>query len=669
MFGFTKNLILPFLLLMCTAAFGQTGANAVSGDSFSEGNSPLAILKLTANECFFGPTGNLKCVEDVTARGSGSDFNKKYVFTHITNWSSTGDTVVWGVNIFRTGAIFFSPVLGVPASQAQSQIELVLQRGNSTAIDTLTLKSTCGYSVFGEQDRLQFNIPEAGLYIFKLRIVNKNAGGNIADIREILVNGPAAKTAEVIQRRWRPLAAHTRWSCSGNPSKVKISVHENTIITTGVDMYQPITTPFGYTGSTWDPKSQTFKVFNFSLWSFSANSSSPPVEQLSHLIAVGKGLSFGNFSHEGTGVKPRGPSPYLGVKTNKQTIAIRMEPGITYNTFYVYYLNPKTGHWSFYGCGRTFNKKNKIEYLSTGAFIEVVGAPATARSGHRLREVHYRGWQMNEDGNWFTIDKMLREANDSKLSYKNFGVTADGKFLMQMGGLKSKVTDSGTISRSDSSALPDYLQSGMLNELYNLPAEFTALTPDSIGSTSAELVFDIKKIGTQHITTLYYGAEEGLTFYELWQNSQTVNFTEGINKIKLTGLLPDTKYFYRLRIVNSDGIAWLMDTHTFTTTVTNIDLESDQPRKFGLRQNYPNPFNPSTNIEFNIPEKSNVVIKIYNSAGQFIDTLINKKLSAGSYSLKWDGVNYKGEKVAQGVYIYSLSAAGYSTSKKMILLK
>jgi hypothetical protein len=101
------------------------------------------------------------------------------------------------------------------------------------------------------------------------------------------------------------------------------------------------------------------------------------------------------------------------------------------------------------------------------------------------------------------------------------------------------------------------------------------------------------------------------------------------------------------------------------------------PDHFQLGQNYPNPFNPTTQIDFSVPARSNVVIKVYNILGQEIRTLVNGQFSKGVYTVEWDGANNRGVKVASGVYIYKLEAAGLSAdsrqtfveTRKMILVR
>lgn len=93
------------------------------------------------------------------------------------------------------------------------------------------------------------------------------------------------------------------------------------------------------------------------------------------------------------------------------------------------------------------------------------------------------------------------------------------------------------------------------------------------------------------------------------------------------------------------------------------------PDRFTLHQNYPNPFNPETTIKYELPEKADVIIEIYNTIGQKIKTLINETKEAGYYEIKWDARNDKGIKVNSGIFIYRIKAGSYTDVRKMILLK
>lgn len=93
------------------------------------------------------------------------------------------------------------------------------------------------------------------------------------------------------------------------------------------------------------------------------------------------------------------------------------------------------------------------------------------------------------------------------------------------------------------------------------------------------------------------------------------------------------------------------------------------PNDFGLMQNYPNPFNPETEIHFQLPQASNVVLKIYNTLGQEIVTLANGRYAAGAYDVRWNGRDSYGNSVPSGLYIYKLEAGEFSQAMKMTLLK
>lgn len=97
------------------------------------------------------------------------------------------------------------------------------------------------------------------------------------------------------------------------------------------------------------------------------------------------------------------------------------------------------------------------------------------------------------------------------------------------------------------------------------------------------------------------------------------------------------------------------------------------PEKFNLYQNYPNPFNPSTKVRFEIPERSNVSIKVYNILGKEITTLLNKEITPGNYTIDWEAKDSNGQLLSAGVYFIRFNAEGtkrkYTLTIKTILIK
>ncbi len=103
------------------------------------------------------------------------------------------------------------------------------------------------------------------------------------------------------------------------------------------------------------------------------------------------------------------------------------------------------------------------------------------------------------------------------------------------------------------------------------------------------------------------------------------------------------------------------------TSVGQIPLET--PDEFKLLQNYPNPFNPATTLSFELEFPSPVTLKIYNTKGQLVRTLVNDKLSAGAHSVRWDGRNQQGAALASGIYVWQIQAGFLTKTKKMTLLQ
>jgi hypothetical protein len=88
------------------------------------------------------------------------------------------------------------------------------------------------------------------------------------------------------------------------------------------------------------------------------------------------------------------------------------------------------------------------------------------------------------------------------------------------------------------------------------------------------------------------------------------------------------------------------------------------PTGFQLEQNSPNPFNPVTTIQFSVPRESHVRLKVYNSFGAEVATLVERHVAAGTYKVNWDA-----SRLASGFYFYRLEAEGFAQTKKLLLMK
>jgi hypothetical protein len=123
-------------------------------------------------------------------------------------------------------------------------------------------------------------------------------------------------------------------------------------------------------------------------------------------------------------------------------------------------------------------------------------------------------------------------------------------------------------------------------------------------------------------------------------------------------------YVYRLKQIDNDG------TYKYSS---EAEVTITMPTVFALNQNYPNPFNPSTTIAFDIPEQSQVTLKIYDLLGKEVATLMNNEIAAaGNHTKQWNAST-----MPSGVYFYKLQArqqagrqaGSFTAAKKLVLMK
>lgn len=104
-------------------------------------------------------------------------------------------------------------------------------------------------------------------------------------------------------------------------------------------------------------------------------------------------------------------------------------------------------------------------------------------------------------------------------------------------------------------------------------------------------------------------------------------------------------------------------------TGINGELSSNLPERFDLMPNYPNPFNATTTLNYQLPVRENLEIKIFNILGQVETVLFDGVSEAGYHSLVWNGKNRFGTDLASGVYLCRMESAGFNKTIKLILLK
>lgn len=102
----------------------------------------------------------------------------------------------------------------------------------------------------------------------------------------------------------------------------------------------------------------------------------------------------------------------------------------------------------------------------------------------------------------------------------------------------------------------------------------------------------------------------------------------------------------------------------YSQSVGINQINSNIPDKLNLSQNYPNPFNPTTNIEFSLPEKSIVKLKVFDITGKEVAELVNENLSPGTFRYEFNAEN-----LPSGLYFCKFETNELSETKRMILIK
>ncbi|RMH72479.1 MAG: T9SS C-terminal target domain-containing protein [Gemmatimonadetes bacterium] len=137
----------------------------------------------------------------------------------------------------------------------------------------------------------------------------------------------------------------------------------------------------------------------------------------------------------------------------------------------------------------------------------------------------------------------------------------------------------------------------------------------------------------------------------------------------------DVQFRFRFGSTNDPQRGWFIDNFAlYGSTDFGIDVPSTQtqiqtPLYYELHPNYPNPFNPFTLIHYQIPRSDWVSLRIYNSEGRLIRTLVEGEQPAGAYSVEWDGKRADRRPVPSGIYYYRLDAGEFSQTRSMVLLK
>ena len=214
------------------------------------------------------------------------------------------------------------------------------------------------------------------------------------------------------------------------------------------------------------------------------------------------------------------------------------------------------------------------------------------------------------------------------------------------------------------------------------------------GYPQASLVGDVNGDGTVNILDLVFIAshfgETGVTAADL-NNDGAVNIQDLVmvaNGLGSVAAAPAAQTLHASHVqqwveaakqaVAARTIETSVASHPYTYArgiqVLEQLLATLVPKSTALLANYPNPFNPETWIPYRLAKGSDVQLRIYDTQGRLVRHLDIGHQAAGTYQTRsraayWDGTNEIGEAVASGLYFYTLTAADFSATRRMLILK
>ena len=520
-------------------------------------------LYLTPNESFF-PSLKLRATGE-SSIADISNLNGGKSFHAIEGWSQ-GAAAQWAWWAREKGGVQIRVVMQSAGVSCRFELrvgERVFPFVVASPPDRTSIALQCEYVVnqVGKQD------------IELLCLDSKNG----CRFLRIELDGEAVENAAVIRKRWRPSAAHTRFSASTLEGPVRLWVMEMDALPGTLPFYSPITTPFGYYGPTWLPDGRVNTGFNFSLWSYGRGKAEPPVEELSHLLAIGnRNATFGSFGHEGTGVKIRDWEPLKDAQGQSQVFALRVEPGEKYNTYYSYYFNARDQSWRLFGVGNQYNRGEPLDNLWVGSFVEVPGPPQVQRTGVYPRRMRYRGWLMDQSGEWFAVDRMSNGNidSDSGLTHTRRGVTDEGWFYLETGGWGYYVPESGrftSLSPSLPRSRPSFLNPDSVKTLLDVS---TKIRIQKLERSMDDLVleYEVENGGEDIELRLFSGSHEGLTLSDRWDSSELLRSPKlESGQARVSGFFKNKKdnseLFLRMLLTSDQGQFWSPHTWVWDTSL------------------------------------------------------------------------------------------------------
>lgn len=552
-------------------------------------------LYLGANEVFFNKINLMSTVpSNSSTQGiKRLDLNQNILFKHIANFGKMPDD-----------ALFWS-FLSTRRNTIQVQMFAHTSRPTTLKLTRIDVQTKKVYEYLLKLDAANsspfVSMPQVrpGFHNLKVEIVHSSTTHS-PPIRQFSFLKLTCKRSilSVVRERWRPLATHITFRSTSleasekTPHGKQPHVHK---LVLGMEKlpslgaFAPVSTIFGYYGPILKLDGED-PGMNFSLWSYgrAQKHDPPPTTQWARLLALGNQTTrFGEFGHEGTGVKPRPKqSPFHNVKP-PYVVALQFECELHGNS---QHITTYTSHywdgrnWKLYAVGQDVTDE-KVESIFPKAFIEVPGVPSRQRTNHVSRVIEYEGYVYNAnsanrartgihldashlvdlDGHtmdvlpdgWHQLNTIMEPRGDGYTNKRWYA--HNGKLRASCGGLdqfmSKKLHTMHTVKAS--SDIPMYMR-----QIHEIDAQIqypTIVSLEKKDKQNVNLQVQLPFTDDDELQTckVFYGNQDGLTISRLWISHTTFTDLESGDH---TFVVPKHK-FYRVLTIRKDGKYW--SKHTF----------------------------------------------------------------------------------------------------------
>ena len=565
---------------------------------------------LTPDSCFFYPKGP-KLTGSTASSIPGSEFNSNQTFATIDEIDSIGQKVLWPIMPRQTGSVSVNVFL----ETANAGIELIVRLGDLEQTVVTTVSDGTSAQPWNLTATIQeAGISEAAIQDLEIELLDLNGNQEAGEIHKVELTGGALENAYLLRARWRPYAVHgslrsSTLNASGlGHSLYIVEMRPDFSADDVFSFYAPVTTKFGYYGVTYAPSDSSDRgendffvpdAANFSMWSYNANQSQPPVPERSHLLAVGNGEQiFDGYGHEGSGVKPRNGNPLEGRTIDNLVLALRMESHVAddqyrYRTYIGYYWDEALSEWKFYAAGRDYLDDAELAsegdgFAAPNSFVEVPGGVTSQRTAQIKRILDYRGWIKDETGNWHAIDLLHASSlNTANIRSKDWSTTEDGWLRMKMGGIVHRQWLDNSVQRQITpvTTLPDYMDASKLAVLETIPVTVVMDRAVRTFDGYLKVEFTLEGLDAPAEVKLFHGDEDGMTllyekgaFPDEWDSVTSLgSFDDGSYSVKLPATDLPTEGFCRILVeANSKGRHWSRETgHWVPARLSDVDPNAE----------------------------------------------------------------------------------------------